>query len=60
MSLNERDSLLIIAQLYEQMNQDEWLEFLKYLRGEKIRPSENHILIDSNLIIGECPHYSKK
>ena len=30
------DNLSIITQLYKQMNQDEKLEFLKYLKGETI------------------------
>ena len=54
------DNLSIITQLYEQMNQDEKLEFLKYLKGEKVKPSENHISIDLNLKIEKCPHCSSK
>lgn len=54
------DNLSIITQLYEQMNQDEKDEFLKYLKGEKVKPTENHISIDLNLKIDKCPHCSSE
>ena len=42
------------------MNQDEKIDFLKYLKDERLKPSENHISIGLNLKIEKYSHCSSE